>query len=167
MEARGRWAPTIRDRVLQMAAKLMIEPIFESDFCDCSYGFRPKRSAHDDVANTLHKGYSHVIDADISKYFDTIPHAELLTVVAERIADGGILHLIKQWLKAPAIEKGKDGKDLSSGGKGNRRGTPQGGVICNFSITGKPVSALSRQDMEASETGSSPAESYWLMKNFA
>jgi RNA-directed DNA polymerase len=124
--------PTIRDRVLQMAVKLMIEPIFEADFCECSYGFRPKRSAHDavdDVAKTLHKGYSHVIDADLSKYFDPIPHAKLLTVVAERIADGGILHLIKQWLKAPVIEKGKDGKDRSSGGKGNRRGTPQGGVI--------------------------------------
>lgn len=124
--------PTIRDRVVQMAVKLMIEPIFEADFCECSYGFRPKRSAHDavdDVANTLHKGYSHVIDADLSKYFDTIPHAKLLAVVAERIADGGILHLIKQWLKAPVVEKGKGGKDRSSGGKGNRRGTPQGGVI--------------------------------------
>ena len=124
--------PTVRDRVVQMAVKLIIEPICEAGFCECSYGFRPKRSAHDavdDVANTLHRGYSQVIDADLSKYFDTIPHAKLLAVVAERIADGGILHLIKQWLKAPVIEKGKDGKDRSSGGKGNRRGTPQGGVI--------------------------------------
>jgi len=124
--------PTIRDRVVQMAVKLMIEPIFEADFCDCSYGFRPKRSAHDamdDISKTLRKGYTEVIDADLSKYFDTIPHAKLLAVVAERIADGGILHLIKQWLKAPVVEKGKDGKDRSSGGKGNRRGTPQGGVI--------------------------------------
>jgi len=124
--------PTIRDRVVQMAVKLMIEPIFEADFCDCSYGFRPKRSAHDamdDISKTLRKGYTEVIDADLSKYFDTIPHAKLLAVVAERIADGGILHLIKQWLKAPVVEKGKDGKDRTSGGKGNRRGTPQGGVI--------------------------------------
>ena len=124
--------PTIRDRVVQMAVKLIIEPIFESDFCDSSYGFRPKRSAHnavDDVADALHKGHCHVIDADLSKYFDTIPHAKLMAVVAERIADGGILRLIKQWLKAPVVEKGKNGKDQTSGGKGNRRGTPQGGVI--------------------------------------
>jgi len=124
--------PTIRDRVVQMAVKLVIEPIFEADFCECSYGFRPKRSAHDavdDVADALHKGYSLVIDADLSKYFDTIPHAKLMAVVAERIVDGRILHLIKQWLKSPVMEKGKDGKDHISGGKGNRRGTPQGGVI--------------------------------------
>jgi len=124
--------PTIRDRVMQMAVKLIIEPIFEADFCDCSYGFRPKRSAHnaiDDVADALHKGRCHVIDADLSKYFDTIPHAKLMAVIAERIADGGILHLIQQWLKAPVVEKGKDGKERISGGKGNRRGTPQGGVI--------------------------------------
>jgi len=124
--------PTIRDRVVQMAVKLMIEPIFEADFCDCSYGFRPKRSAHDamgDISYALRTGHTEVIDADLSKYFDTIPHAKLLVVVAERIADGGILHLIKQWLKAPVVEKGEDGKDRTSGGKGNRRGTPQGGVI--------------------------------------
>jgi RNA-directed DNA polymerase len=93
--------PTIRDRVAQMAMKLIIEPIFEADFCEHSYGFRPKRSAHDavdDVANTLWAGYTQVIDADLSKYFDSIPHAKLLAVVAERIVDGGILHLIKQWL---------------------------------------------------------------------
>ena len=124
--------PTIRDRVVQMAVKLVIEPIFEANFCECSYGFRPKRSAHDavdDVADALHKGYSLVIDADLSKYFDTIPHAKLMAVVAERIADGRILHLIKQWLKSPVVEKGKDGKGHISGGKSNRRGTPQGGVI--------------------------------------
>lgn len=124
--------PTIRDRVVQMAVKLIIEPIFEADFCDCSYGFRPARSAHDavdDVADALLKGHCQVIDADLSKYFDSIPHAKLLAVVAERIADGGILHLLKQWLKAPVVEQGKDGKDRFISGKGNRRGTPQGGVI--------------------------------------
>ena len=124
--------PTIRDRVVQMAVKLVIEPIFEADFCECSYGFRPKRSAHDavdDVADALHKGYSLVIDADLSKYFDTIPHAKLMAVVAERIVDGRMLHLIKQWLKSPVVEKGKDGKNHISGGKSNKRGTPQGGVI--------------------------------------
>ena len=125
--------PTIRDRVVQMAVKIVIEPIFESDFCDCSYGFRPKRSAHnaiDDVADGLHKGYGRVIDADLAKYFDTIPHAKLMTVLAERIADGRMLALIKQWLKAPVVEEDDEtGRRRTHGGKGNRRGTPQGGVI--------------------------------------
>jgi RNA-directed DNA polymerase len=125
--------PTIRDRVTQMAVKLIIEPIFEADFCANSYGFRPKRSAHDavdDIANTLWAGYTQVIDADLSNYFDSIPHAKLLAVVAERIVDGGILRLIKQWLKAPVIGDDADGTRKSvGGGKANRTGTPQGGVI--------------------------------------
>ncbi|MFA7382208.1 MAG: group II intron reverse transcriptase/maturase [Desulfurivibrionaceae bacterium] len=125
--------PTIRDRVAQMATKLVIEPIFEADFCKTSYGFRPKKSAHDavdDVAYALNTGYTEVIDADLSKYFDTIPHANLLAVVAERISDGAILHLIKMWLKAPVMEVDKGGtKRNVGGGKGNRKGTPQGGVI--------------------------------------
>jgi len=125
--------PTIRDRVAQMAVKLIIEPIFEADFCAHSYGFRPKRSAHDavdDIANTLWAGYTQVIDADLSKYFDSIPHAKLLSVVAERIVDGGILHLIKQWLKAPVIGEDDNGvKRNVGGGKANSKGTPQGGVI--------------------------------------
>ena len=125
--------PTIRDRVAQMAVKLVIEPIFEADFCDHSYGFRPKKSAHDavdDIANALWAGHTQVIDADLSKYFDSIPHAKLLAVVAERIVDGGILALIKQWLKAPVIgEDGKGTRKTVGGGKANSRGTPQGGVI--------------------------------------
>lgn len=125
--------PTIRDRVAQMAVKLVIEPIFEADFCDSSYGFRPGRSAHDavdDVSDTLRSGHTTVIDADLSKYFDTIPHARLLTVVAKRIADGAILRLIRMWLKAPVVEEGEDGKGRhTGGGKGSRKGTPQGGVI--------------------------------------
>jgi len=125
--------PTVRDRVAQMAAKLVIEPIFEADFCGTSYGFRPKKSAHDavdDVAYAMNTGYTEVIDADLSKYFDTIPHANLMAVVAERICDGAILHLIQMWLKAPIIEVDKDGtKRNIGGGKGNRKGTPQGGVI--------------------------------------
>lgn len=125
--------PTLRDRVAQMAVKLIIEPIFEADFCAHSYGFRPKRSAHDavdDIANTLWAGYTQVIDADLSKYFDSIPHAKLMAVVAERIVDGGILALIKQWLKAPVIgEDGNGMKKTVGGGKANRKGTPQGGVI--------------------------------------
>jgi len=123
--------PTIRDRVVQMAAKLVLEPIFEADFCEHSYGFRPKRSAHDAVdavADALASG--HVIDADLSKYFDTIPHAKLMAPVAERIQDGAVLALLKQWLKAPVVEEDDDGtRRTSGGGKGNRQGTPQGGVI--------------------------------------
>ncbi len=125
--------PTIRDRVAQMAVKLLIEPLFEADFCPNSYGFRPKKSAHDaldDIADALHQGYTNVIDADLSKYFDSIPHAKLLAVVAERIVDGAILHLIKLWLKAPVIEEDENGtRKHVGGGKANSRGTPQGGVI--------------------------------------
>jgi len=125
--------PTIRDRVAQMAVKLVIEPIFEADFCETSYGFRPKKSAHeaiDDVANAMNTGYTEIIDADLSKYFDTIPHANLMATVAERICDGEILRLLQMWLKAPVMEMDKDGtKRNIGGGKGNRTGTPQGGVI--------------------------------------
>ena len=125
--------PTIRDRVAQMAVKLIIEPIFEADFCPNSYGFRPKKSAHDavdEIAEALHQGYTNVIDADLSKYFDSIPHAKLLAVVAERVVDSAILHVIKLWLKAPVIGEDKDGtKRNVGGGKANSKGTPQGGVI--------------------------------------
>ncbi|MGA1351271.1 MAG: reverse transcriptase domain-containing protein, partial [Burkholderiaceae bacterium] len=125
--------PTIRDRVAQMAVKLVIEPIFGADFCDHSYGFRPKKSAHgavNDIADALWAGHTQVIDADLSKYFDSIPHAKLLAVVAERIVDGGILALIKQWLKAPVIGEDENGRRKTvGGGKANSVGTPQGGVI--------------------------------------
>ena len=125
--------PTLRDRVAQMAVKLIIEPIFEADFCDTSYGFRPQKSAHeavDSIADTLHQRYTHVIDADLSKYFDTIPHTKLMAVVAERIVDGAILDILQKWLKATVIEEDENGKRRTiGGGKGNRRGTPQGGVI--------------------------------------
>jgi group II intron reverse transcriptase/maturase len=123
--------PTIRDRIVQMAFKLVVEPIFEADFCEHSYGFRPQRSAHDAIdaiAEALFRGQTQVIDADLSKYFDTIPHAKLMAVVAERIVDGPVLGLIRQWLKAPVIEEDEQGQHRPTGGKGNRRGTPQGGV---------------------------------------
>jgi len=121
--------PTVKDRIVQMAAKLVIEPIFEADFQENSYGFRPKRSAHqaiEDITLHLNKGYTQVIDADISKYFDTIPHDKLLKLVAKRIVDKHILKLIKMWLNAPVVEEREDGKKEY---RGNDKGTPQGGVI--------------------------------------
>jgi RNA-directed DNA polymerase len=121
--------PVIKDRVVQMAMKTVIEPIFEADFRDNSYGFRPKRNAHqavEDVKNHLLQGKIDVIDADISKYFDTIPHGRLLQLVAKRIVDKQILRLIRMWLKAPIVEEREDGKKEY---KRNDKGTPQGGVI--------------------------------------
>jgi group II intron reverse transcriptase/maturase len=126
--ARPLGIPTIKDRVVQMAVKLVIEPIFEADFLDSSYGFRPGRDAHqamDEVSLQLRCKNAQVIDADISKYFDEIPHDKLLKSVAKRIVDKNILALIKMWLKAPIVEE-KDGKRTY---KGNDKGTPQGGVI--------------------------------------
>ena len=125
--------PTIRDRVAQMALKRVMEPIFEADFCEHSYGFRPKKSAHDaidTIAETMRQGQTHIIDADLSKYFDSIPHAKLMATVAERVVDGAVLALVRQWLKAPVMGENERGKIACvGGGKGNRRGTPQGGVI--------------------------------------
>jgi RNA-directed DNA polymerase len=125
--------PTIRDRVVQTAAKLVLEAIFEADFEDNVYGYRPARGAVDavkEVHRHICRGYTDVVDADLSKYFDTIPHSELIKSVARRIADGSVLRLIKLWLKAPIEEReGDDGKRRMNGGKGNKRGTPQGGVV--------------------------------------
>lgn len=124
--------PTIRDRVAQTAAKLLLEPIYEADFEPNAYGYRPKRSAQEAIQKVhklLCEGYADVVDADLSKYFDTIPHSELMQCVARRIVDGDLLHLIKMWLKVPVEERDENGKPRISGGKGSTCGTPQGGVI--------------------------------------
>jgi RNA-directed DNA polymerase len=124
--------PTIRDRVAQTAAKLILEPIFEAELEPNAYGYRPRKSAQDAIRKVdelLHDGYTDVVDADLSKYFDTIPHSELLQCVARRIVDRQMLHLIKMWLKVPVEERDENGKRRLTGGKGNDRGTPQGGVI--------------------------------------
>lgn len=124
--------PTIRDRVAQTAAKLILEPIFEADLEPNAYGYRPQRSAQDAVQKVnelLHQGYTDVVDADLSKYFDTIPHAELMQCVARRIVDKHMLHLIQMWLKVPVEERDENGKRRLTGGKDNDRGTPQGGVV--------------------------------------
>lgn len=117
--------PTIRDRVAQMAVKMLIEPLWEADFIDTSYGFRPKRRAQDaikQIKQNIYAGHHFIYDADLSKYFDTIPHDKLFVMLKERISDNGILNIIKQWLQAP--KQLKNGKLVAS-----KAGTPQGGVI--------------------------------------
>jgi len=119
--------PNVRDRVVQTATKLVLEPIFEADFEGDSFGFRPKRDAHQAlqaIEEALKQGMCWVLDADIEAYFDTIPHDRLMKAVAERIVDGAMLALIKAFLEAPVIDERDDGRP-----RRNRRGTPQGGVI--------------------------------------
>lgn len=126
-EQRPLGIPTIKDRVAQMACKLVIEPIFEADFEDSSYGFRPQKSAQEAIIKIkehLKAGRMEVYDADLSKYFDTIPHEKLMKTLAMRISDGRILELITLWLKTPVYDDGK-----YTGGRKSTVGTPQGGVI--------------------------------------
>jgi len=117
---------------VQTAAKLVLEPIFEADLDPAAYGYRPGRSATDAIKAVhalLCRGFTDVVDADLAKYFDRIPHRELMRSVARRIVDRHVLRLIKLWLKAPVEERGDDGRRRMTGGKGSRYGTPQGGVI--------------------------------------
>jgi len=117
--------PTIKDRVVQMAVKMLIEPLWEADFIDTSYGFRPKRGAKDaikQIKKNLYDGYQFIYDADLSKYFDTIPHDKLFVMLKERISDKRILDIIGQWLTAP--KQLRNGELIKT-----KAGTPQGGVI--------------------------------------
>lgn len=122
--------PTVKDRVVQSAAAIVLQPIWEADFHDHSYAYRPKRRTHqamDKVREALLSGKVEVVDADLSSYFDLIPHRQLLRQVAKRVSDGSVLRLIKAWLRAPIVEEDRDTgrrKVLP-----NRCGTPQGGVI--------------------------------------
>lgn len=121
--------PTIRDRVAQMAVKLVMEPIFEADFEDCSYGFRLKRDAHqavEAVRQALYNAQPYVLDADLQQYFDTIAHDKLMQVIAGRISDRHIMNWIKQWLSVAVVEEDDEGKRRTHKPK---RGVPQGGVI--------------------------------------
>src|SRR5215469_7035970 len=135
MAKRGSWArsnrsfvtaatPTVKDRVVQMAVKLVIEPLFEADFVPCSFGFRPEktpRMALSIIAEKTQAGYTHVVDVDLKSYFDTISHELLLELVGRRVGDVKVLRLIRAWLKAGVMEEGKVTHP--------DRGSPQGGVI--------------------------------------
>jgi RNA-directed DNA polymerase len=126
---RGLGIPTVKDRVVQMAVYLVLMPIFEADFHPRSYGFRPRRSAHqavDGIREALRMGKTEVVDADLAKYFDTIPHEKLIRQVTRRVSDGMILKLIKAWLRAPIVEEEEGGGRKI---RANPCGTPQGGVI--------------------------------------
>jgi len=116
--------PTIRDRIVQMAFLMVLEPIFESDFSESSYGFRPNKSAHDairEIYKYLNWGCEEIYDVDLEKYFDTVEHWKLMRMLARRISDGKILHVIKQWLSCGYVEDDQH--------RQSKRGTPQGGVI--------------------------------------
>jgi len=122
--------PTVRDRVVQMAVLLILEPIFEADFLEVSYGFRPGKSAHQALAAikaNLEEGYSAVYDADLEAYFDSIPHDKLMAALEMRIADRSVLKLIRMWLKSQIVERKAGGGRVTS--PRPERGTPQGGVI--------------------------------------
>ncbi|XOV73935.1 MAG: group II intron reverse transcriptase/maturase [Verrucomicrobiota bacterium] len=125
--------PCIRDRVAQMATVILLEPIFKADLADEQYGYRPGRSAHDAVRQihrSLNEGHREVIDADLSGYFDTIPHAELMKCLARRISDGAMLHLLKMWLEMPVEEIDERGRiHRSTDNRDTGRGTPQGAPI--------------------------------------
>ncbi len=116
--------PTVTDRVVQAAVKMVIEPLFEADFLECSYGFRPKRSSHQAIAEIekyLRNGYRWIVDVDLKSYFDTIPHEPLMKLVERRVRDPKVLRLIRRWLKAGVMEKGEI--------KYPEMGSPQGGVL--------------------------------------
>ena len=119
--------PNIRDRVVQTAVKLVLEPLFEADFEPDSFGFRPRRAAHDAldaIQAAMEHGMCWVIDADVTAYFDTIPHDRLMKTVAQRVVDGAMLALVKRFLEAPIIDERDGGRPQRP-----RQGTPQGGVI--------------------------------------
>jgi len=122
--------PTVRDRVIQMATLLILEPIFEADFLDCSHGFRPGHSAHqalEEIRGHLQAGYQAVYDADLKGYFDSIPHSQLLACVRHRVVDRSVLKMIRMWLEAPVVEENK-GQGGGSQWSRPEKGTPQGGV---------------------------------------
>jgi RNA-directed DNA polymerase len=125
--------PAIRDRVAQMAALLVIGPIFEADLCREQYAFRPGRSARMAIQKTYfhvtERGLSEIVDADLSDYFNTIPHGALVRCLSRRIADGHMLSVIKQWLRVPVVERSEDGESRTTEAADKNRGVPQGGPL--------------------------------------
>jgi RNA-directed DNA polymerase len=154
----GEWPlgiPGVRDRVVQTAAKLVLEPIFEADFLDDSHGFRPRCSALDAldvIERAVDRGSTAVYDADLKGYFDSIPHDELMACVEYRIADGAVLKLIRQWLRAPIMEEPKD-RHQPPRKVYPRNGTPQGGVIsallASLYCTGRTSGSTAGMDRHA------------------
>ena len=140
--------PTIRDRVVQTAAVLVLEPIFEADLPTEQYVYRADCSALD-VVQHVHKlintGHKQIVDADLSSYFDSVPHAELMKSVARRVVDGAMLHLIKTWLEAPVEETDERGnKHRSTRNRDEGRGTPQGSPISPLLSTRRASRAVGR-----------------------
>ena len=126
--------PTVKDRIVQQAVLLILQPIFEEDFLDCSHGFRTGHPAHealDNIEDNLKQGRCQVYDADLKGYFDSIPRDKLMIGLEQRIADRSLLKLIRMWLKAPVIETDKQGR---KSGHRPKKGTPQGGVISPTTI---------------------------------
>ena len=135
--------PTVKDRIVQTAVLLVLEPIFEADFLDSSYGFRPGRNAHqaiDAIRQHLAAGFREVYDADLKSYFDTIPHDALIKCLERRIADRSVLKLIRMWLECPIVEtdeQGRTQRDSTQAGDAARRG--------HFAPAGEPLPALVRE----------------------
>jgi group II intron reverse transcriptase/maturase len=121
--------PTVKDRVVQTAAVILLLPIFEVDMHERSYTYRPRRNARqamDQIKSAIRRGHTEILDADLSAYFDTIPHGKLMKLVARRVSDGAMLRLVKAWLRSPIVERDKDGTTRTVP---NKTGTPQGVVI--------------------------------------
>jgi group II intron reverse transcriptase/maturase len=121
--------PTVKDRVVQTAAVILLMPIFEADMHERSYAYRPRRNARmamDQIKSAILRGHTEILDADLSAYFDTIPHGRLMKLVARRVSDGTMLRLVKAWLRSPIVERDDNGKTRTLP---NKTGTPQGGVI--------------------------------------
>ena len=135
--------PTVKDRIVQTAVLLVLEPIFEADFLDSSYGFRPGRNAHqaiDAIRQYLAAGFTEVYDADLKSYFDTIPHDALIKCLERRIADRKVLKLIRMWLESPVVETDDHGRNESDS---TQAGHAAGG--CDFTPAGEPLPALVRE----------------------
>ena len=153
--------PNVRDRVVQMAAKLVLEPLFEAGFDKDSFGFRPKRSAHqalDAIRDALEQGMCWIIDADVEAYFDTIPHDRLMKAVAERVVDSSMLALVKAFLEAPIVDERDGGRP-----KKNAQGTPQGGVVSPL-LANIYLNLLDRNFRRRVEGGSFPRASHSIRR---